>query len=116
MAKKMIVVMALCAAVCLLLSSAAYGETPKQAPPAQPKEVKLEGTVSVVKDANNVITAVKLTTAISAYEVVLNEKGLELGKTMDGKKVEVEGTIQHKDGQKLIDIKSFKPVEEKPKV
>ena len=56
----------------------------------------------------------KLATATSTYEVVLNEKGLELGKTMDGKKVEVEGTVSHKDGQKWIDVKSFKAVEEKP--
>jgi hypothetical protein len=57
---------------------------------------------------------VKLATAESTYDVVLNEKGLELGSTMDGKKVEVEGTVSDQNGQKLIDVKSFKPVEEKP--
>jgi hypothetical protein len=119
MTKKMMVVTGLCVAVCLLLSSVAYSEAPKPAPapapaPAQPKEVKLEGTVSVVKDANNVITAVKLITARSTYDVVLNKKGLELGNTMADKKVEVEGTVSHKDGQKWIDVKSFKLAEEKP--
>ena len=121
MTKKMMVVTGLCVAVCLLLSSVAYSEAPKEAPapapaPEKPKpvEVKLEGTVSVVKDANNVITSVKLATARTTYEVVLNEKGLELGNTMADKKVEVEGTVSHKDGQKWVDVKSFKAVEEKP--
>jgi hypothetical protein len=119
MTKKMMVVTGLCVAVCLLLSSMVYSEVPKEGPPPtppQPKEVKVEGTVSVVKDANNVITAVKLTTAKSTYDVVLNEKGLELGNTMNGKKVEVEGTVSHQDSQKWIAVKSFKPVEEKPKI
>jgi hypothetical protein len=118
MTKKMMAVTGLCVAVCLLLSSVAYGEAPKEGPPpaAQPKpvEVKLEGTVSVVKDVNNVITSVKLTTAKGIYEVMLNATGLELGKTMADKKVEVEGIVSHKDGQKSIDVKSFKPVAEKP--
>jgi hypothetical protein len=119
MTKKMMVVTGLCVAVCLLLSSMAYSEAPKKGPspvPSQPKEVKLEGTVSVVKDVNNVITGVKLTTVTKAtYDVVLNEKGLELGKTMAGKKVVVEGIVSPKDGQRWINVKSFKAVEEKPK-
>jgi CRISPR/Cas system type I-B associated protein Csh2 (Cas7 group RAMP superfamily) len=58
---------------------------------------------------------VKFTTAKSSYEVVLNAKGLELGQTMDGKKVEVTGIIQHKETQKWIDVKNFKQVAETPK-
>jgi hypothetical protein len=118
MTKKMMVVTGLCVAICLLLSSVAYSEAPKEAPaPEKPKpvEVKLEGTVSVVRDANDNITSVKLTTTLKGvYEVMLNTTGLELGKTMDGKKVEVEGIVSHKDGEKLVDVKSFKPVAEKP--
>jgi hypothetical protein len=113
MAKKiMITVAALCIAV--LMCSTAYCEVKKEVPPAKPAEVKMEGTVHVVKDANGVVTSVKLVTTASAYHVVLDAKGLELGKTENGKKVEVEGIVAHKEKDKWVTVKSFKVIEEKP--
>lgn len=71
--------------------------------------VKLQGTVSVTKEAD-VIKSVQLTTDAGAYNVELDEKGLALGE-MDGKKVEVEGMVSEKDGQKSLKVLTFKAVE-----
>jgi hypothetical protein len=77
---------------------------------AEGDAVKVQGTVSVTKEAD-VITAVQLTTDAGAYNVELDEKGMELG-GMDGKKVEVEGTVSEKDGQQWIKVIEFVAVAE----
>jgi len=83
------------------------------AKPKKPAVVKLEGTVSVTKDPNNVVTAVKLTTADkTVYNVTLDKKGLELGGLND-KKVETHCMVSEKDGKKWIMVHDFKPVEKK---
>ena len=81
-----------------------------------PKAVKVvQGFVSVTKDANDVITKVMLTTKDKVvYNVELNVKGLELGKTMASKEVEVEGTISKEAGQETIKVMTFKAVEKAP--
>jgi hypothetical protein len=84
-----------------------------EAGPHHPAVVKLEGTVSVTKDPNNVVTAVKLTTADkTVYNVTLDKKGLELGGLND-KKVEAHCMVSEKDGKKWIMVHDFKPVEKK---
>ncbi len=79
--------------------------------PAKPKPlVKIEGAVSVVKDAN-AIKEVKVTTKDKGvFNVVLNEKGKELGKRMAGKEAIVHGTVTEKNGEKWIDVHAFNPV------
>ena len=72
--------------------------------------IKLQGVVSVTRDANNVITAVQLAANAGAYagtyNVELDAKGLELGE-MDGQKVEVVGSVSEKDGQKWLKVLVF---------
>lgn len=114
MANRMITLTALCVAV-LMLGTTAYSKTKKQEPsPAKPDTVKLVGTVNAVKNTNGVVTFVKLVTASTTYSVVLDSKGLELGKTADGKKVEAEGIVTQKEKEKWVTIKSFRRVSEKP--
>lgn len=95
-----------------LLSSVCFAAEKSE----QPKMVKVvQGVVGVTKDANNVINQVTLTTKDKVvYNVVLNIKGRELGKTMVNKEVEVEGTISKENGQETIRVMTFKEVEKAP--
>jgi hypothetical protein len=106
--KQLIVVVCLAITVTLvsgLVSLAAEGP--------EPNVVTLQGFVSTSADANNVIKSVRLTTDENIiYEVALDEKGIELGKKMDGKQVEVTGIVTEKDEQKWIEVQSFKALDE----
>ena len=97
-----------------LLSTVCFAA--EKAPEAeQPKLVKVQGVVNVNKDANDLVTKVTVTTKEKVvYNVKLDEKGLELGKKMTGKEVEVEGTISKKGAQEWIIIESYKAVEKAP--
>ena len=77
----------------------------------EPKIVKLEGFVSVLRDVNDVIISVKLVTDEDIYDVVLDAKGLELGEEMEGEDVEVEGVVSKEDDQKWLKVLTFKAVE-----
>jgi hypothetical protein len=82
----------------------------------QPKTTKVQGVVKVVKDANDVITKVTLTTKEGvAYNVALNAKGLELGKEMADKEVEAEGVVSKIGDENRIRVQSYKAVEKAPK-
>jgi hypothetical protein len=82
---------------------------------AEGETVKLQGVVSVTKDANDVITSVQLATDAVTYNVELDAKGKELGENMEGQKVEVEGVVSKKDDQKWLKVLMFKAVEEEEK-
>jgi hypothetical protein len=93
-------------------ASAVFGEEPNAPAEPKPPTVIVVGTVSVVKDANDVIIAVMLTTeSEEVYDVVLDKVGLELGK-MDGKNVEVQGVVTRKGDESWIKVLSYKEVEE----
>jgi phage-related protein len=82
----------------------------------QLKVVKVQGVVNVIKDANDVISGVTVVTEDEVvYNVVLNAKGLELGKEMADREVEVEGVVSNQDGQNWIEVHSYKQVEEASK-
>jgi thymidylate synthase ThyX len=97
-----------------LLSAVCFAA--EQAPGVEsPKLVKVQGVVSVTKDANDVITKVTLTTKDKAvYNVVLSMRGLDLGKEMADKEVEVEGIVSKRDTQDWIRVRSYKQVEKAP--
>jgi hypothetical protein len=103
-------------AILLVAGTALLGAVCFAADQAPPKAVKVvQGFVGVNKDANDVITKVTLTTKDKVvYDVVLNAKGLELGKKMASKEVEVEGTISKEAGQETITVMTFKAVEKAP--
>jgi hypothetical protein len=84
-------------------------QTPGMEPP---KTTKVQGVVSVTKDANDIITKVTLVTADKVvYHVALNAKGLELGKEMADKEVEVDGIVSKRGDQEWIRVQSYKAVE-----
>ncbi len=98
-------VMSIFAASMVFAAEAGAPAEPKPAPAPAPMMVK--GTVSVVKDAGGMITAVKLTTEDKVvHNVVLDKEGMELAKA-DGKEVEAEIIKQGAD----VKVVSFKVVE-----
>jgi len=98
---------------------AAPKPAPAPTPAPAPAPMTMKGTVSVVKDANDVITAVKLTTEDKVvHNVVLDKEGKELGSKMAGKEVEAQVVKQGADvkvvSYKLVEKAAEKPAE-KPK-
>ena len=88
-------------------------ETPGMEPP---KTTTVRGVVNVAKDANDIVTGVTVVTADKVvYHVVLNAKGMELGKEMADKEVEAEGTVSKRGDMDWIKVQSYKPVEKAPK-
>ncbi|HUT32436.1 MAG TPA: hypothetical protein VNE39_03065 [Planctomycetota bacterium] len=75
-------------------------------------DVKLTGTVSVTKDDDGNLTAVKLTVGETVYNVALCANGKKLGAELAGKKAEVTGTVKEEDDVKTLSVKSFKACEE----
>ena len=81
----------------------------------------LTAKVEAVKSAAGNITLVRLIGPEGTYDVVLDEKGIELGKNMDGKSVDVIGTMRKKPSaganQQFV-VKSYEehkePAEPKP--
>lgn len=82
---------------------------------AEGETVKLQGLVDVVRDANDVITAVQLDVDGDIYNVKLDAKGLELGEQMEDQEAEVEGVVSEENGQKWLKVMTFKAVEEEEK-
>ena len=101
-------------AVCLAMAmTLVIGAASLAVEEPEPNVVTLQGLVSTYVDVNDVIESVQLTTAEDIiYEVVLDEKGIELGDNMDGKEVEVNGIVIEVDEQKWIEVQSFKALEE----
>jgi len=108
-AKKVVGIVVLVMIATILLNSTGFAAEQGQ---SEPKTVKLQGYVSVTWDANDVITSVSLITDDVTYNVVLNEKGLELGEEMADEEVKVEGVVSEKDEQQWITVRTFKAVEE----
>jgi hypothetical protein len=118
MVRKFVIVMGVLAVFLAANVLVAGAEAP--AKPMKPKAahrppfpIRLEGTISVTKDANNVVTSIKLTTAAKlVYNVTLDTKGEELGK-LDGKEVQLKCMVTEKDNQKWITVNEFQLVEKK---
>jgi len=117
-------VMALAGAVttCLLLglvsnTLAADPNQPKE--PPKNKEVIVVGTVSVVKDKDNNITEISVKTPRGiTYQITLDDKGKELGKTLADKRVRITGTVETKGEVKWLTVVNFsepKPRPENPR-
>lgn len=81
---------------------------------AQPKKVTLKGVVSVTRDDDDNIIEATLTVDGTDYCIKLDEKGKKLAAEMDGKQVEVTGTVTEKDDEKLLTVESYKEVPEDP--
>lgn len=103
-------VMLVAAAIGVFAVPVVLGE---DAPAEKPATMTVVGTVSVVKDAEGIVTAVKLTTEDGvAHNVVLDDKGMELAK-MDGVKIEAQ-VIKVDAGVKVVSYKEVEEPEEEP--
>jgi hypothetical protein len=92
-------------------------KTTKAVKPAKPQVKTYTGTVKVTKDKTGQVTAAKLRVGgilPHTYTVALDPKGKELARKMDGKKVQVKGTlVKQKNGTRLT-IREFNAVTPKP--
>jgi hypothetical protein len=94
---------------------AAEANAPAGPKPA-PAPITVKGTVSVVKDANGLVTAVKLTTEDKVvHNVVLDKEGLKLGNEADGKEVEAQAINKKGTNLKVLSFKVVEKAAEKPK-
>jgi len=84
-------------------------ETPRETPKEKSKDNKLViGIVTVVKDNDGNFTEIKVTAHKELiYQVVLDEKGKELGKTMADKRARIEGPIETKGKVQWLTVKTF---------
>jgi hypothetical protein len=106
--------------MCILLGFvsnllAADANQPKKTPKEAVKEKTTAiGTVSESKDKDGNVAQVMVKVSKNVvYQVVLNVKGRELGKTMSGKKVKVVGEVKVQGDIKWLTVDKF---EEQPKV
>jgi hypothetical protein len=101
-------------AVCMILAVvsnalAADANQPKGTPKEKPEDLKLViGIVTVAKASDGNIAEIKVTSHRELiYKVVLDAKGIEVGKTMADKRVRIEGTIEKKGEVQWITVKTF---------
>jgi hypothetical protein len=113
-AKKMVKLLVLVMAATMLVTLVARAADANKPEPPKPVIVKVQGTVSVVKDANEIKSAKVTTKEKVVYQVVLNTKGLELAKNLNGKEVILTATVTQQDGQKWLDVRSFREVQKTP--
>jgi hypothetical protein len=117
--KKRLMALAGVVAVCMLLAivsnvMAADANSPKGTPKEKPKDSPIIGVVTVVKDNDGNITEIKVKAHRDLiYQVVLDEKGIELGKTMADKRVRIEGTVEIKGDVHWLTVKTFEGVKAK---
>jgi hypothetical protein len=120
--KKRVMALAGVVAVCMLLAivsnvTAADANSPKGTPKEKPKgnNPPITGIVTVVKDNDGNIIEIKVKVRRELiYQVVLDEKGKELGNTMADKRVKIEGTVEIKGDVHLLTVKTFGEVKAKP--
>ena len=112
--KKQLMTLVGVVAVCMVLAvvsnvMAADANQPKGTPKEKSNDNKLViGIVTVVKDNDGNITEIKVKAHRELiYQVVLDEKGKELGKTMADKSARIEGSIEIKGNVHWLTVKTF---------
>ncbi len=116
MARKFVMVLGITAvfmAVNVFAAEAPAKPKKPEAPVRPVVAIGLDGTVSVTKDANNVVSSITLTAANKAvYNVTLDKEGEKLG-GLDGKEIKAKCVITEKEGKKWIQVLEFKMIEKK---
>ncbi len=112
--KKQLMALVGAAAICFFIAMssntfAADPNKPKAAPKEKQNDLRLViGVVSVVKDKDGNITEIKVTTHPELiYKIVLDDKGIELGKTLVDKRARIEGFIETKGKDQWVTVKTF---------
>jgi hypothetical protein len=120
--KKQLMAVAGVVAVCLLLGlvsnvMGADANQPKETPQKPHKETPKDneslviGIVSVIKDNDGNIAEIKVKAHKELiYQIVLDEKGKEMGKAMADKRVRVIGALETKGDVKWLTVKTFSEV------
>jgi hypothetical protein len=110
--KKLIMLTLMVAMVEFLFVGISRAEEPN-APKFDPNMFR--GKIVVVKDANGVITAVKLENKRrGTFNIVLDEKGKELGEKMADKFVEITGKETTKDNEKWLTVEKYSEMQKPP--
>lgn len=110
--KKLIVSITLCLIATLAVS--VFGEDAnKPSPPPAEEKVTVTGFVSAAKDKDGNLMEVMLSNKVVEYNVVLDEKGKELG-ALKGKEVKVVGTVKIENQAKWLTVISFEEVAPAP--
>jgi hypothetical protein len=98
-----------------------FVDTSRAAEPNAPKFPKFDpntmfrGRIVVAKDANGVITSVKLENRRrGTFNIVLDEKGKELGEKMADKFVEITGKETTKDNEKWLTVEKYSEIQPPP--
>ncbi len=113
--KKQLLALVGAAAICffIAISSNTFAADPNKPKASPPKERSNElrlviGVVSVVKDKDGNITEIKVTTHPELiYKIVLDDKGIELAKTLVDKRARIEGFIETKGKDQWVTVKTF---------
>jgi hypothetical protein len=107
--KKLITLTLVAVMVAFLSVSVTKAEDPN-APKTE--SVTVKGKVIVTKDAAGTITAVQLSSKrTGTHNIVLDANGKELGKQMEGKRVEVTGVETTKDNEKWLTVEKYTEVQ-----
>jgi len=114
--KKLVMLILMAAMIGFLfvgVSKAREPNSPKQEPNAPKFNPNMfRGRVVVVKDANGVITAVKLENKKrGTFNIVLDEKGKKLAEKMADKFVEIIGTETTKDNEKWLTVETYSEIQ-----
>jgi len=90
----------------------------KAAEPNAPKfdpNTMFVGRIVVTKDASGVITSVKLESIRRGiFNIILDEKGKELGEKMADKFVEITGKETTKDNEKWLTVEKYSEMKKPP--
>jgi hypothetical protein len=107
---RIVLVLALMGMFAVSTILAADANAPAEKKPAPvPTVMPMKGTVSAVKDANGVVTAVKLTTEDKvAHNLLLDDESKDLARKMDGKETTVH-VMKKENGE--LKVVSFKTAE-----
>jgi len=97
----------------VVLFVAAYVGAQQADAPKKPAEVTVVGTVQKTVDADGKLTAVQVAAEKAPYDVVLDDNGTKLAE-LAGKKAQVKGSVEEKDGKKILTVASFKEVAAAP--
>jgi hypothetical protein len=110
--KKLIMLTLMAAMVEFLFVGISRAEEPN-APKFDPNMFR--GRIVVAKDVNGVITAVKLENRRrGTFNIVLDEKGKELGEKMADKFVEITGKETTKDNEKWLTVEKYSEMQKPP--
>lgn len=102
--------------VCILLAIVSNAMAADANQPKAKDTSLVIGIVNVVKNNDGNIAEIKVVTHKDlVYRVVLDAKGIELGKIMADKRARIEGIIEKKGDVEWLTVKTFGDLKARPK-